>query len=73
MKKAFGLVEILIVCVVIIILFVICLKPNSSRNNPFEELKEVNTQSQIIDEKIKTIEDTKALKNKIEENLQKGY
>lgn len=72
MKKAFGITELLIIVVIIIVIF-ISFRVNSVRKSPFDELKEVNTQSQEIEARIKSVEETKALRNKIEENLQKGY
>ena len=72
MKKAFGIAELLIIAVIIIVIF-ISFRVNSVRKSPFDELKEVNTQSQEIEARIKSVEETKALRNKIEENLQKGY
>jgi competence protein ComGC len=72
MKKGAGLFEILIILIVIIVCFM-CFKPSVGRKNPFEEIKNVNNQSDIIDEKVRSIEETKALRNRIEQNLQKGY
>lgn len=72
MRKAIGLLEILIVLVVIIILYFTCFHSNYGRSNPFDDNSRVNNQSQIVDDKINEIEETKALKEKIEQNLREG-
>ena len=72
MKYAFGVLELVIVIVVITILYFTCFHSNYGRSNPFEDNSRVNTQSQLIDDKIKDIESTKALKDKIEKNLREG-
>ncbi len=72
MKYAFGVLELVIVIVVITILYFTCFHSNYGRSNPFDDNSRVNTQSQLIDDKIKDIESTKALKDKIEKNLREG-
>jgi prepilin-type N-terminal cleavage/methylation domain-containing protein len=71
MKKGFGLVEIIIVLLVILSLYMICFKTHK-RLNPFDD-GVTKEQTQEIDEKINKIEQSKILKQKIEENLKKGY
>ena len=73
MRKGLSVLEILIVLVILIILTLIFFKPGSNKNNPIEEIRETQVQSQIIDDKIQSIEDTKALKEKMEKNLQESY
>ena len=72
MKYAFGVLELVIVIVVITILYFTCFHSNYGRSNPFDDNSRVNTQSQLIDDKIKDIESTKALKNKNKKNLREG-
>ena len=72
MKYAFGVLELVIVIVIITILYFTCFHSNYGRSNPFDDNSRVNTQSQLIDDKIKDIESTKALKDKIEKNLREG-
>lgn len=72
MKRAVGLLELLVVVVVIIVLYFTCFHSNYGRSNPFDDNAKINNQSQIIDDKINEIEDTKALKEKIERNLREG-
>lgn len=73
MKKAVGLLELLIVIVVITVVYFTCFHSNYGRSNPFDDNVKMNSQREIIDTKIQEIEDTKALKQRIENNLNKGY
>ncbi len=73
MKKAFGVLELLIVIVVITVLYFTCFHSNYGRSNPFDDNVRMNNQKEIIDERVQEIEDTKALKERIENNLNKGY
>ncbi len=73
MRKAFGAVELLLVIVVITILYFTCFHSNYGRSNPFDDNAKINSQQEVIDDKIQQIEDTKALRKRIEENLNKGY
>lgn len=73
MRKAFGTVELLLVIIVIIILYFTCFHSNYGRSNPFDDNAKVKSQQELIDDKIQQIEDSKALRKKIEENLNKGY
>lgn len=73
MKKAVGLVEILVVVVILTVLYFTCFRATYGRKNPFDDNAKINSQQEIIDDKIKDIEDTKALRKRIEENLNKGY
>ena len=72
MKKAFGILELLIVLVVIVIL-TLMLGKGGGRNNPFDEIKEVKSKQQMVDEKLEQINRTKQLKEQIEKNLQQNY
>lgn len=73
MKNAFGIIELLIVVVLITVLYFTCFHSNYGRSNPFDDNSKINNQSELIDKKIQDIEETKALKNRIEENLKEGY
>jgi hypothetical protein len=71
MKKAFGLIEILIVLVIFISLYFACFKTHK-RLNPFDDGVS-NEQVQQIDKKIDEIEQTKLMKQRIEQNLNKEF
>lgn len=73
MKKAVGMVEILLVIIVITVLYFTCFHSKCGRSNPFDDNSSLNNQQEMIDNKIQDIENTKALKQKIEDNLNKGY
>lgn len=73
MKNAFGIVELLIVVVLITVLYFTCFHSNYGRSNPFDDNSKINDQSELIDKKLQDIGETKALKNRIEENLKEGY
>lgn len=74
MKKAAGLIELLIVVVIIIVLyFSFFAGPKAGRNNPFDDNSNIKNQEEVIDNKIQEIEDTKMIKQKIEQNLKEGY
>jgi len=72
-KPAFGLIELLIVAVIAVIIYFTCFNSATKRQNPFEERVRVNTQQQAVEEKIQQIEDTKALRKRIENNLKGDY
>jgi Na+/melibiose symporter-like transporter len=71
MKKAFGLIELLIVLIIFISLYFACFKTHK-RINPFDD---GSTQEKVqqIDKKINEIEQTKLMKQKIEQNLNKEF
>lgn len=73
MKKALGMVEILLVLVVVVAIYFTCFNPKYGRSNPFADNQKVKTQQQLVDDKLKDIEDAKALRKRIEQNLNKGY
>ncbi|MBQ8460377.1 hypothetical protein IJ541_09800 [bacterium] len=73
MKKAVGLIELLIVVIVIITIYFTFFRSGYGRSNPFEEQTKVKTQQQIVEDKIQQIEDTKALQKKIESNLNEEF
>ncbi len=74
MKKALGLAEILIAAVVIIVVYFTCFAGNKyGRTNPFDDGQKIKSQQEIVDEKVQQIEDSKALKQLIENNLKEGY
>ncbi len=74
MKKAFGVLELLIVIIIAITLYFTVFAGNKyGRKNPFDDGANLNSQQKIINDKIDEIENTKELKHKIEENLNKDY
>ena len=72
MKKAVGMVEILLVLVVVVAIYFMCFHPKYGRANPFADNQKIQTQQQLVDDKLKDIEDAKALRKRIEQNLNKG-
>lgn len=68
MKKALGVVELLIVIVIILAIYFACFN-NKSAKNPFEEQKEIKTKQEMVDSKLKEIENSKAIRERIEQNL----
>ncbi len=73
MKKAVGMVEILLVIVVITAVYFMCFHPKYGRSNPFADNEKIKSQQELVDDKLKDIEDAKALRKRIEQNLNKGY
>lgn len=70
MKKAFGLAQLIIVIAVIAVIYFIFLRsPAGKTRNPFEEQTQVQTKKEIVNKRIKDIENTKAIKERIEQNL----
>lgn len=72
MKQAFGVLELLVVVVIIIIIYFTCFHSPYGRKDPFNDKARINSQQEIIDDKIQEIETTKALKKQIEQNLNEG-
>ena len=73
MKKAVGMVELLLVIVVITAIYFMCFHPKYGRANPFADSQKIKTQQELVDDKLKDIEDAKALRQRIEQNLNKGF
>lgn len=73
MKKALGVLELLIVQIIIIVVYFTCFSNGSKNLNPFDDNARVQTQKEIVNDKIKDIENTKAIKERIENNLREGY
>ena len=70
MRRAFGAVELLLVVVVIIIIYFTCFHSQYGRTNPFaDNANDVKTKQQMVDDKLKEIEQTKAIQKQIEKNL----
>ena len=65
MKKGFGLLELIFVIVIAVVLFMM-FGHKSGRDNPFEEVKKVNTQKEMAEQKIKEIEDIQKSVRKID-------
>ena len=72
MKKAFGLLELLIVLLVVICLYFLYFR-DVKFDALFNGKIRVNQQKQLVDDKIKDIENTKIIKDRIENKLQEGY
>ncbi len=72
MKKAFGVLELLIVVIIIIIIYYTCFHSGYGRPNPFDDNAQLNSAQELADEKIEQIENAKALRQKIENNLNEG-
>lgn len=73
MKKAFGILELLIVVVILTVLyFSFIAGPKVGRKNPFDDNVNLENTENIIDSKIEDIQNTKQLKQRIENNLQEG-
>ena len=73
MKQAFGLVEVILVVVIITIVYFTCFYSKYGRSNPFADNQKINSQQGYVNDKLKEIQDAKALRKRIEENLNKGY
>jgi hypothetical protein len=74
MRKAFGVLELLVAVVVVIIIYFACFHSQYGKTNPFaDNASEIKTKQQLVDDKLKEIENTKMLKEKIERNLNEGY
>ena len=73
MKKAVGMVEILLVIVVVTAIYFVCFHSKYGRSNPFADNEKIKSQQELVDDKLKDIEDAKALRKRIEQNLNKGY
>ena len=69
MKKAMGLVELLIVVIVIAVIYFTCFHSNGGRKNPFEEQIHLKSTQELVDKKLESIQSQKAIKDKIEQNL----
>ena len=59
MKKAFGMLELLIVAVIVIVLYFTCFHSNYGRSNPFDDNARINSQKEIVDKKVKEVENKK--------------
>ena len=69
MKKAMGLVEILIVIIIVAVMYFAFFNSPTGRKDAFEEQKEIKTKQELIDNKLKDIQSNKDIKNRIEQNL----
>lgn len=73
MKRAFGILELLIVIVIITVLyFSFIAGPKVGRKNPFDDNVNLQSQEDIIETKMNDIQNTKNIKERIEKNLQEG-
>lgn len=73
MRKAFGMIEILVVLIVVLTVYFTCFHSKYGRSNPFADNQKIETQQKIVNDKLKDIEDAKALRKRIEQNLNKRY
>jgi len=73
MKKAAGILELLIVLVIIIVLYFSFLHGNQyGRKNPFDDGAKVQSQQELIDKKIDEIQHVKTLNKNIMKNTYEG-
>lgn len=72
-KKGFGLIEILIVGILILTIYFVGFHQKYGRSNPFSDNQKINSQQEHVDDKLKEIEKTKELRQRIEDNLNKGF
>ena len=56
MKKAVGMVEILLVIVVVTAIYFMCFHPKYGRSNPFADNEKIKSQQELVDDKLKDIE-----------------
>ena len=75
MRKAFSLLEILLVIIVfgIVIYFVWFNSPNGGYNPFAYRAKEFKTKQQMVDDKLDEIQNSKQLKEQIERKMYEGY
>jgi uncharacterized protein YxeA len=73
MRKALGLIEILFVLAIVLVIYLTCFNPKYGRANPFADNQKIKTQQQLVDDKLNDISDAKALRQRIEKNLNEGY
>ncbi len=53
MKKAFGVLELLIVLVIIIVIYFTCFTNGTKNLNPFDDSARIKSQKEIVNDKIK--------------------
>lgn len=74
MRRAFGVIELLVVIVILIIIYFACFHNQYGRSNPFaDNVNEVKTKQQMVDDKLNEIEQTKVIKEQIEKNMNSEY
>jgi type II secretory pathway pseudopilin PulG len=73
MKKAFGLIELLVVILIALGVYYMGFSSKYGRKNPFDDNAQIKNQQEMINEKLEEIENTKALKQRIENNLKEDY
>lgn len=74
MKKAFGMIELLFVLIVIIVIYFTCFHSQYGRSNPFaDNVKQIKTKQEVINDKINEIEKAKTLEKQIQKNLDGEY
>ncbi len=71
-KQAFGIIQLLFVIVICYLIFTV-LHPKIGRNNPFEEVTNTNTKVETVSDNKSEIEETKAIKKQIKENLKDKF
>ena len=70
MRRAFGVVELLIVSVIIIVVYFACFYNPNSRTNPLvDNVNDIKTKQQMVDDKLNEIQQTRMLKDRMDHNL----
>lgn len=74
MRNAAGLLELLFVLLIIIVVYFSFFSGNKyGRSNPFDDNVKIKNQQQLVDDKLKEIEQAKQIRQNIEKNLEVGY
>jgi hypothetical protein len=74
MRRAFGAVELLITVVIIIIVYFACFHNPGRQTNPLvDNVNEIKTKQQMVDDKLDEIQQTKMLKERMDRNLNGEY
>lgn len=74
MRRAFGAIELLIAIIVIIVIYFACFHSQFKNSNPLvENVNDIKTKQQQIDDKLNEIEKTRQLQQKIEKDMSESY
>ena len=55
-KNAFGLIELIIVAVIMLVIFLMYGNPLNSSNNPIGEMSKVKNQKEMVNQKVQDVE-----------------
>ena len=70
MRRAFGAVELLIVLIIIIVVYFACFyNPNRQTNPLVENVNDIKTKQQMVDDKLNEIQQTRMLKDRMDHQL----